>query len=133
LLLGTKAAVEQAREAGAKHLEAEEQAGLSRRYDELVRQGLTVNPAAGARAATDASATGGDEAGEGAGCQKQARNLLLRLERKKAEVLRFMTDFRVPFENNQAERDPRMMKVQEKVSGCFRSEEGARRFCRIGG
>ncbi len=63
--------------------------------------------------------------------RSKARNLLERLRNFEDDVLRFMDEMEVPFSNNQAENDLRMTKVQQKISGCFRSVEGAKIFCRI--
>lgn len=63
--------------------------------------------------------------------RSKSRNLLERLRNFEAETLRFMTDPCLPFTNNLGENDLRMTKVQQKISGCFRSFEGAQSFCRI--
>src|SRR5215831_17172567 len=62
-----------------------------------------------------------------------ARNLLERLGLNQEAVLAFLGDFAIPFDNNQAERDLRMLKVQHKVAGSFRSDGGAAAFARIRG
>ena len=59
------------------------------------------------------------------------RSIIKRLEKKRDDVLRFMTDLSVPFDNNGSERDLRMVKLIQKISGCFRTGDGARTFCRI--
>jgi transposase len=115
LLLEMKREVERVREGGEHRLPQAELKSLTQSYERLVAEGLQASPPAGVPEQV---------------C-KQARNLLLRLERRKEEVLRFLVDFSVPFDNNQAERDLRMIKLQQKTSGCFRTEDGARRFCRI--
>lgn len=63
--------------------------------------------------------------------QSKSRNLLERLIAFEEETLRFMVEEQTPFTNNQGERDLRMNKVQQKISGCFRTERGARDFCLI--
>lgn len=65
--------------------------------------------------------------------RSQSRNLLERLSDHEDDVLRFMENPDVPFTNNQGESDIRMTKVQQKISGCFRSMEGAEIFCRVRG
>jgi transposase len=115
LLLEMKGEVERVTADGGQQIAAEKLAALTQSYDQLIAAGLKAPPAAGVPE----------------GVSRQGRSLLLRLERRKQEVLRFLTDFSVPFDNNQAERDLRMVKLQQKTSGCFRTEEGARRFCRI--
>ena len=63
--------------------------------------------------------------------RSKSRNLLERLRDYEEDVLCFMGNKVVPFTNNQGERDLRMAKVQQKISGCFRSWKGAEVFCRI--
>lgn len=63
--------------------------------------------------------------------QSKSRNLLERLRNFEDETLRFLDDPNVPFTNNRGENDLRMTKVQQKISGCFRSMDGAKIFCRI--
>lgn len=63
--------------------------------------------------------------------RSKSRNLIVRLRDYEADVLRFLSDPSVPFTNNLGERDIRMSKVQQKISGCFRSMEGAEVFCLI--
>src|SRR5579859_690044 len=126
LLLEMKAEVEQSKALGQHELDVLVLARLLRRYDSLLAQGYQANPPPPLpRKSEQAKRT------PGRAKQSPARNLLDRLSGSKWAVLRFLLDFAVPFDNNQAERDLRMIKVQQKVSGCFRTEEGVAMFCRI--
>jgi hypothetical protein len=89
-------------------------------YDRIVKKGFRINPV-----------SKNNSAKRGRTAQSDTVNLLLRLKNYKHQVLAFMYDFLIPFDNNQAERDFRMVKVQQKISGTFRSEMGALIFCRI--
>ncbi len=126
LLLDMKAEVEQAKALGQHELDALVLARLLHRYDELLAEGYLANPPPAAPKQSEQS-----KRTPGRAKQSPARNLLDRLSGGKWAVLRFLLDFAVPFDNNQAERDLRMIKVQQKVSGCFRTEDGVAIFCRI--
>jgi len=91
------------------------------RYDALLEAGLKMNPA------PDRPSTRGRPK------RGKAGSLVDRLQKRKGATLAFMADLAIPFDNNQAERDIRMVKVREKISGCFRTTTGADRFCRIRG
>src|SRR6266566_3179076 len=122
LLLDMKQATEQAREQGKLWLDPLEVVDWEVRFLELLAQGDRLHPPAVA------------PPGRRGRCkQSAARNLLDRLRKHQQAVLAFLEDLRVDFDNNLAERDLRMVKVQQKVSGCFRNEAFAHAFARIRG
>jgi transposase len=123
LLLEIKLAVEAAKELGLAALSTEQITGFENRYNQIVAEGLAANPLP---ERTEAQARK-----RGRAKQSPAKNLLDRLRDHQDKVLAFMYDFRVPFDNNQAERDIRMVKVQQKVSGGFRCDNGSKTFCQV--
>jgi transposase len=126
LLLDMKAAVERAKALGLHELDPPVLADLLHRYDSILAEGYQVNPPPPPPKKSEQG-----KRKPGRAKQSPARNLVDRLSGGKWAVLRFLLDFAVPFDNNLAERDLRMIKVQQKVSGCFRTEEGVAMFCRI--
>jgi transposase len=117
LLVEANIAVEKAINDGATSLDDTTLHSIRVRYGILVAKGFAANPT--------------PVVGKRHGYEKKAYNLLVRLDTQRADVLRFCTDFRAPFTNNQAERDIRLVKLQQKISGSWRTTAGARNFCAI--
>ena len=122
LLLEMKAATDQARSEGLRQLSAAGRAAFVARYQAILAAGHAANPPPERRPRQ-----------RGRVKQTPARNLLERLWLGQAQVLAFLDDLTIPFDNNQAERDLRVLKMQQKVSGCFRSDPGADAFARLRG
>ena len=115
-----KKAKDKAVEAGKESLSREHCHKFDEQYNELIRQAREKNPFPA-------------DTEKKRGRKKKGKILALveRLEKYKESVCLFIHNFNVPFDNNQAERDIRMIKVKTKVSGCFRSEDGARDYLKI--
>jgi transposase len=117
LLVDAKLVADRARAADAGRVDDAVRARLHTRYGRLLADGQVANPPPPAtgrrRRRTRRSA---------------AARLLTRLDAHRDEVLRSLDDTRVPFDNNQAERDLRMVKLQQKISGCWRTPAGAEAF-----
>ena len=120
-----RTAVEQAHAAGTAHLAPAVRDRLVTRYEALLEEGLAQNPLPPPPMRADGKPRRGRHK------QSPVRNLLDRLWTYEHEALAFLDDFAVPFDNNQAERDLRPIKVQQKISGTFRSELGAEAFCNL--
>ncbi len=119
LLVDVKLAGDRARAAGLRQVDDDVRARLRVRYQRLLTDGQAANPppARGRR--------------RGRARRSPAGRLLARLAIHRDEVLRSLDDTRVPFDNNQAERDLRMVKLQQKVSGCWRTLAGAAAFLAV--
>jgi transposase len=119
-----KKTVGRAKDGGRHALASATIRSYQQRYSDIIDSGYRVNPISKEKRKPGQ---------RGRLKQSPARNLLDRLSNHAEETLAFMSDLIVPFDNNLSERDIRMTKIKQKVSGCFRSESGAQAFCRIRG
>jgi transposase len=116
LLVEAKLACDQARDEGLSTLPAGKLKALRRRYTMIVHSGWAANPDPGRKRNR---------------LERESYNLLRRLENQRDELCRSWVDLAVDFDNNEAERSLRMLKLQQKISGCFRTLEGAKAFCAL--
>jgi len=121
LLIEIYQQIEEAKAAGKKKLPSAAIDQYEKRYNHIISKGLSYHK----------TLTPLKKRARGRRKQRPGKNLLDRLKKRQTETLMFMHNFTIPFTNNLGERDIRMNKVKEKISGCFRSMHGAQMFCRI--
>ena len=119
-LLTMKDEVNKYKEAGKTKLSPKKLHCFGESYDKILRNGLKEIPVLNC-----------EPNKRGRKKQHPSKNLWDRLVEYREATLAFMYDFNVPFTNNQGERDIRMVRLKQKISGCFRSQQGAKIFCRV--
>lgn len=124
LLREANVAAHIARDAGKAAVAKQTIAYINSRYDEILENAFAGLP-------TGQPPRRRSDGGGWSESQRQAWNLASRMRSHKPDVLRFLTDTRIPFTNNDSERALRMVKIQQKISGNFASETGATNFARI--
>jgi len=120
LLLSMKEAVDLAKQEGKSNLTFAQITSLENHYDQLIIKGKAAHPP-----------RENEPAKRGRVKQSKTYNMLMRFDAHSKSILGFIWSFKIPFDNNLAERDIRMMKLKQKISGCFRSMTGAKVFARI--
>ena len=118
LLLSAKDKADAARDKGKTSLSPQQLRRISKAYDEIVTQAIRANP--------DPLLLGRQERTK---AERDSFNLALAFQDLKAEILRFCENLAVGFTNNTAERGFRMVKIRQKISGCYREHKGAQAFC----
>lgn len=103
-----------------EHTPVESINAIEKRYDRIVKKAITKEPIPDSAIHK-----------RGRKAKSKSMNLLECFRNKKKQILRFLYDAAIPFDNNLAERDLRMIKLKQKISGCFRTRKGAEMFCRI--
>lgn len=120
MLLEMKKRKEDEMSEGKENLSDDCLEAFSKRYDEIIKTAHSENPPPKK-----------EDGKKGRPKKGKVLALIERLEKYKGEVCRFIKDFRIPFDNNQAERDLRMIKTKTKVSGCFRTEDGIKNYLTV--
>jgi len=114
-------AVHKAKDSDKNHLSLKQIRKFTKMYEQIIKSAKIYYPPTGEK----------EKRARGRPKQEKGKNLLDRLSKYQDETLRFLNDFKVPFTNNLAERDLRMIKVKEKISGSFASFKGGEIFTRI--